>query len=86
MTRMIRSRSTGLQMVTKVTKHISRESRLFVLSVLLDYALAESRELALPHLDKLLDAAALAVSDELDKAKALSPKTESSGHTSPSKS
>jgi hypothetical protein len=46
------------------------------MSVLLDHALAESRELALPHLDKVLGAAALAIADELDKEKALSPKTE----------
>ena len=63
-----------------MTTDLSRQSRLFVMSVLLDHALAESRELALPHLDKLLGAAALAVADELDKEKAMSPKTEALQH------
>jgi hypothetical protein len=62
-----------------VTTELSRQSRLFVLSVLLDHTLSEGRELALPHLDKLLGAAALAVSDELNKEKAASPRTEASG-------
>jgi hypothetical protein len=45
---------------------------------LLNYALAESKELGLAALDRLLGAAALAVSDELDNVKVLSAKTEAS--------
>jgi hypothetical protein len=53
----------------------SRGARLRTLKRLLDYALAESREIGLAHLDKLLGAAALAVGDELDNVRVLSPKT-----------
>jgi hypothetical protein len=73
-------------MATKVTEHISRRSRLRGLNQLLDYALAESKELGLAALDRLLGAAALAVSDELDNVKVLSPKTEASREWPPSKS
>lgn len=52
----------------------SRGARLRTLKRLLDYALAESREIGLAHLDKLLGAAALAVGDELDNVRVLSPK------------
>jgi hypothetical protein len=55
--------------------HISRGSRLRALNRLLDYALAESKELGLMQLDKLLGAAALAVGDELDNVRVLLPKT-----------
>jgi hypothetical protein len=73
-------------MATKVTEHISRRSRLRGLNQLLDYALAESKELGLAALDRLLGAAALAVSDELENVKVLSPKTEASREWLPSKS
>ena len=73
-------------MATKVTEHISRGSRLRALKRLLDYALAESKELGLAALDRLLGAAALAVSDELDNVKVLSPKMEASREQPPSKS
>ena len=73
-------------MATKVTEHISRGSRLRGLNQLLDYALAESKELGLAALDRLLGAAALAVSEELENVKVLSPKTEASRESLPSKS
>jgi len=60
----------------ELTPDPPRRSRLFVLSVLLDHALAESRALSLPQVDQLLGAAARAVADELDREKALSPKTD----------
>lgn len=53
----------------------SRGSRLRALNRLLIYALAESNDLGLAHLDKLLGAAVLAISDELDNVKALPPKS-----------
>jgi hypothetical protein len=40
---------------------------------LLEYAVAESEELGLAHMDKLLSAAALAVSDTLNSMKAAHP-------------
>jgi hypothetical protein len=73
-------------MATKVTEHISRGSRLRALNQLLDYALVETRDLALSHLDKLLGAATLAVSDEIDNVKVLSPKTAASRERPPPKS
>jgi hypothetical protein len=54
-------------MGTKAMEHGWRASRLRALKQLLEYALAESKDLGLAHLDQLLGAAALAVSDELDK-------------------
>jgi hypothetical protein len=63
--------------------HLSKESRLRALRRLLDDALAESGGLALSHLDNLLGAAVLAVSDELDKLK--QAKTEASRNRPPSK-
>jgi len=45
-------------------EHRWRASRLRALNRLLEYALAESKDLGLAHLDQLLGAAALAVSDE----------------------
>ena len=56
-------------------EHISRGSRLRALNRLLDYALAESSELGLAQLDRLLGAAALAIGDELDNVRVLLPKT-----------
>jgi hypothetical protein len=53
-----------------VMEHASRGSRLLALSRLLVYALAESEELGLADLEKLLSAAALAISDGHDNAKA----------------
>ena len=50
-------------------EHGWRASRLRALKQLLEYALAESKDLGLAHLDQLLGAAALAVSDELDTAR-----------------
>ncbi len=47
----------------------SRGPRLYALRRLLVYARAESEQLGLSDVDKLLGAAALAVSDELDSAK-----------------
>jgi hypothetical protein len=44
--------------------HLSKESRLLALGQLLDYARKESKDLGLAHLDKLLGAAVLAVSDK----------------------
>jgi hypothetical protein len=55
----------------QVTEPTSKGSRLRGLNTLLEYVLAEAEALGLPHLDKLLGAAALAVSDELDKVRAL---------------
>ena len=69
----------------KVMGHTSRGSRLHALDRLLNYALAESKELGLADLDGLLGAAALAVSDELDNVKVLSRKTEASCERPPSK-
>ena len=66
--------------------HLSQESRLRALGQLLDYARKESKDLGLAHLDKLLGAAVLAVSDKLDKVKTLSPKTDASRNRPPSKS
>ena len=65
----------SLESEKQVMEHISRGSRLRALNRLLDYALAESSELGLAHLDRLLGAAALAVSDELDNVRVLLPKT-----------
>jgi hypothetical protein len=65
--------------------HLSKESRLRALRRLLDDALAESGGLALSHLDNLLGAAVLAVSDELDKLKSRQAKTEASRNRPPSK-
>jgi hypothetical protein len=48
-------------------EHTSRGPRLQALRRVLKYALAESEELGLAHVDKLLGAAALAVCDELDE-------------------
>jgi hypothetical protein len=59
----------------QVMDYISRGSRLRTLNRLLEYALAESADLGLAHLGKLLGAAALAVTDELDRVKVLLPKT-----------
>jgi hypothetical protein len=56
-------------------EHISRGSRLRALNRLLNYALAESSELGLAQLDRLLGAAALAIGDELDNVRVLLPKT-----------
>jgi hypothetical protein len=64
-----------LESEKQVMEHISRGSRLRALNRLLDYALAESNDLGLAHLDRLLGAAALAVSDELDNVRVLLPKT-----------
>ena len=66
--------------------HQLTESRLRALSRLLEYPLAESRELGLSDLERLLDAAALAVSDELHDAKARLPTTEAWRARLPSKS
>lgn len=63
----------------------SRGSRLRALNRLLIYALAESNDIGLAHLDKLLGAAVLAISDELDNVKALSPKSAASWQRSPPK-
>jgi hypothetical protein len=63
------------QVMKQAIEHISRRSRLRALNRLLDYALAESKELGLAHLDRLLGAAALAVGDELDNVRILLPKT-----------
>ena len=65
--------------------HTSRGSRLRALSRLLGDALSESKDLGLVDLDKLLSAAATAVSDEIDNIKVLSPKTEASCERPPSK-
>jgi len=73
-------------MATKVTEYISRGSRLRALNRLLGYALAETRALALSHLDKLLGAATLAISEELDNMKVLSPTTEALHKRPPPKS
>jgi hypothetical protein len=69
-------RSKGKQVMKQMQmiEHMSRGSRLRALNRLLDYALEESRELGLAHLDKLLGAAALAISDELDNVRVLVPK------------
>jgi hypothetical protein len=66
--------------------HTSRGSRLRALSRLLGDALSESKDLGLVDLDKLLSAAALAVSDEINNAKVLSPKTAASRERPPPKS
>lgn len=58
-----------------VMEYTSRGSRLRALNRLLEYALAESADLGLAHLGKLLGAAALAVTDELDRVRVLLPKT-----------
>jgi hypothetical protein len=85
--RMSRSRSSGSQMATKRTEHISRRLRLRALSRLLGDALSESKDhLGLVDLDKLLSAAALAVSDEINNVKVLSPKTAASRERPPPKS
>lgn len=65
--------------------HVSKESRLRALRRLLDNALAESNDLGLAPLDKLLGAAALAVSDKLERLKTPPPKTEASRNRRPSK-
>lgn len=57
---------------------MSRGSRLRALDRLLDYAVAESKELGLTDLDKLLGAAALVVCEELDNVKVLLPRTKAS--------
>jgi hypothetical protein len=80
------SRESRLGMAPKVTEHTSRGSRLRALDRLLNYALAESKELGLAALDRLLGAAATAVSDEIDNIKVLSPKTEASRERPPPKS
>jgi hypothetical protein len=80
------SRSSGSQMATKRTEHISRRLRLRALSRLLGDALSESKDLGLVDLDKLLSAAALAVSDEINNVKVLSPKTAASRERPPPKS
>jgi len=80
------SRSSGSQMATKRTEHISRRLRLRALSRLLGDALSESKDLGLVDLDKLLSAAALAVSDEINNVKVLSPKTTISRERPPPKS
>jgi hypothetical protein len=54
-------------------EHMSRAPRLRALRRLLEYAVAESEELGLAHMDKLLSAAALAVGDELNSMKAARP-------------
>jgi hypothetical protein len=79
-------RSGGTQTGADILEKGSRGSRLRALNRLLDYALAESQELGLAHLDKLLGAAALAVSDEFDNVKVLSPKSAASRERSPPKS
>ena len=79
------SRESRLGMAPKVTEHTSRGSRLRALDRLLNYALAESKELGLATLDRLLGAAATAVSEEIDKIIVLSPKTEASCERPPSK-
>jgi hypothetical protein len=55
----------------KMMERVSRGQRMYALRRLLVYARAESEELGLSDLDKLLGAAALAVSDELDSGKAV---------------
>ena len=65
----------GLSERSKAMEHVPRETRLLALSCLLDYALAESKELGLAQLDRLLGAAALAIGDELDNVRVLLPKT-----------
>lgn len=60
--------------ISEIMTPVSRGSQLRALKRLLDYALAESQDIGLAHLDKLLGAAALAVGDELDNVKVLSPK------------
>jgi hypothetical protein len=59
-------------------EHVSRETRLFALSWLLDFALTEIEELGLAHLDQLLGAAALAVKDELVAIRAPAVKADAS--------
>jgi hypothetical protein len=49
---------------------------------LLNYALAESKQLGLAALDRLLGAAVLAVSDKLDKVKTLSPSADTASTAS----
>ena len=65
----------SLESEKQVMEHISRGSRLRALNRLLNYALAESSELGLAQLDRLLGAAALAIGDELDNVRVLLPKT-----------
>jgi hypothetical protein len=57
---------SGTKIARQMMEHLVRGSRLRALNRLLEYALAESEELGLAQLDKLLGAAAQAVSDELD--------------------
>jgi len=75
----------GGEVEIEVTQDLPRRSRLFVLSVLLDHALAESRALSLPQVDELLGAAARTVAAELDREKALSPKTDTPQRDPPAK-
>jgi hypothetical protein len=70
---------------SKVTEPTSKGSRLRALNRLLEYALTEAEALGLLHLDKLLGAAALAVSDELDNVEVLSPKMDASRKRRPPK-
>jgi hypothetical protein len=65
----------GLQGEKRVMmKRLSKSSRLRALRRLLDYAIAEGEELGLADMDKLLGAAAQAISDELDNLSVLVPK------------
>lgn len=72
-------------MATKAMEYPGRESRLRALQRLLEYALAESEELGLANVDKLLGAATLAISDELDNVKALPSNPDASCHRRPSR-
>jgi hypothetical protein len=61
-----------------------RKSRLRALSLLLEYALAESKELGSPHLDQALHAAILAIVSELAKLETRSPGANGSCEIPPS--
>jgi hypothetical protein len=65
----------------KAMESMSRAARLRALKRLLDYALVESKDLGLTHLDHLVGAAALAVGEELDNVGVLSPRSAASGRS-----
>jgi len=54
---------------------IARQSRLRALNRLLRFALADAQELGLTPVDDLLEAASVAISDELDNRRPCSRKT-----------